>query len=58
MIFRKTASDRARAPLRKAERDGAMPRRPRLLASWQCDASGRLSCHWIEASDPSGEPGA
>ncbi len=56
MIFHRTPMDRPRAPIRNSAPDRAMPRRARLIARWQQDLSGRLSCRWRVVREPPGKP--
>jgi len=54
MIILKFPTDRSHVPVRSLMPDRATPRGGRLVARWQQDASGRLSCRWKALSKPPG----
>jgi len=54
MIILKFPPDRSRVSVRSLMPDRATPRGVRLVARWQQDASGRLSCRWKALGKPPG----
>jgi hypothetical protein len=56
MIFHSTPMERPRGPIPSSATDRAVSCRARLIARWQQDLSGRLSCRWRIVREPPGKP--